>query len=231
MTERSFDRWAGISGILAVVCLGVGFGVALQNPPSLDASATEFASYFAKHQSDVQVGSTILGVGILFFLIFLGSLRAVLRAAEGGNGRLWGAAYAGGIVGASALVVTIVGLETAAFRPAEVSPDLTRAMNDLAVVAGAPAAAGLTAFLAATACIVLRTRVMAGAIGWLATLGAVAQPFAFGAGVTDHGAFAGDDVLGLFVPVIGFAVAVIALSVGLLRPSPSPAAEPVPPPD
>jgi hypothetical protein len=212
-----------VTGILAVVCVGVGFGVALQNPPGLDQGATAFGNYYVDHQSDVQVGATILGVGILFFLVFLGSLRAVLRSAEGGNGRLWGTAYAGGIVGAAALVVTVTALEAAAFRP-DISPELTRALNDVGVIAGAPAAAGLTALLGAAAIIVLRTGAMGATIGWLAALGAVAQPLAFGAGVTDHGAFAGDGVLGLFVPVIAFGVAGIALSIGLLRPAAAPAA-------
>jgi hypothetical protein len=231
MNETPADRVGGVAGILSVILLAVGFALALSDAPSLDASATEVATFFADHQSDVQVGATILGVALLLFLCFLGSLRAALRAAEGGNGSVWGTAYAGGILAAASMLVVITGLEAAAFRPAEVNPELTTALSDVSVVVGAPAAAALTVLLAAAAAVVLRTGVMSAGIGWVTALGAAVQPLAFGAGVTDHGAFAGDGVLGLFVPVIGFGVSVVALSIGLLRPASAASPAAVPPPD
>jgi hypothetical protein len=45
-------------------------------------------------------------------------------------------------------------------------------------------------------------------LGWLSLIAGVAQLLAFGIVFTDSGAFAGDGVLGLYVP---FAVAIIAI--------------------
>ena len=61
--------------------------------------------------------------------------------------------------------------------------------------------------------------------GWAATVSAIAalgQIPALGAPVTTTGVFAGDGVLGLFVPVLTFVIGLAAISIALVRnPAPS----------
>jgi hypothetical protein len=159
----------------------------------------------------------LLTAALFFFIWFLGSLRSALRVAEGGTGRVSSIAFAGGVVSAAALFALITLIAGAAFHPDEMTPEVTTALNDLAVVTGAPALAGLTALFAASAKVALRHGAFSNAIGWLLALAALAQPFAVGAMLTDSGVFAGDGVLGLFLPVAAFGVAILATSGALVQ--------------
>jgi hypothetical protein len=199
-----------------VLLLIVGFGI-FPNPPDVDAAATEVHAYYLDEQNGIQASLVVLIAALFFFIWFLGSLRSALREAEGGTGRVSAIAFAGGLVSAGALFTLITLIAGAAFRPEEATPEVTTALNDLAVVTGGPALAGLTALFAASAKVALRHGAFSGSVALLLVLAALAQPFAVGAMLTDTGVFAGDGVLGLFLPVAAFGVAILALSGALVQ--------------
>jgi hypothetical protein len=127
-------------------------------------------------------------------------------------------AFAGGIVFTATLFVLISLVAAAAYRPDEVSPELTRALNDVALMTGVPLIAGMLAFFGATAVVILRTTTLLPAwLGWLAGLAAVSQLLTFGVLFTKTGAFAADGVLGLFIPFGLGIVTVGALSIVLVQ--------------
>ena len=72
-----------------------------------------------------------------------------------------------------------------------------------------------------------RYRALPGWTAWICAIAAVCQLPAFGAGVTQTGAFAGDGALGLFLPIFSFLVGLVAISIALMR-SPAPGAASVP---
>jgi hypothetical protein len=221
-SNDTYARLGATGGIVFAVLSIVGFAIVIPKPPDLDSSAARIAAYYVDHQDAIRVGLTIAGIGLFFFLWFLGSLRSAFAAAEGGNARLTSVAYGAGLVGTAVLMVGIAAAEVAAFRPDDVSPDVTRAFNDLFVVLGAPATSALAAFFAATAAIGFRHRALPGWAAWISAIAAVCQLPAIGTAFTTHGAFAADGVLGLFVPILGLVVGVIAISVALMRaPTPS----------
>ena len=162
-------------------------------------------------------GLTVVGIGIFFYLWFLGSLRSTLAAAEGGAGRLASVAYGAGLVGAAFFIVGLAAGETAAFRPDEVDPGITRAFSDFFVVLGAPAATTFAAFFTAIALVGFRHAAFPGWAAGLSALGAIGALPAIGTSLSTSGAFSGDGVLGLFVPVITFVVGLVAISVAMLR--------------
>jgi hypothetical protein len=180
------------------------------------ASAPEWAKYYTDHQDAIRAAVLILSVALFFFVWFLGSLSSALRAATG-NPRLPTIAFGGGILGAASLTGTLGVTAVAAYRPEESVPQLTRAFNDVAVLVAIPGIAGLTALLAATALVILRSEVLPEWLGWVTAVGAVLQPLGLGAIFTQTGAFAGDGVLGLFVPIIAFLVTIGALSIVLMQ--------------
>jgi hypothetical protein len=214
-TDR-YARYGAASGIVAVILMLVGFGIGTGDIPDISAPAEEWFAWVSESQSDIQLGTTITSVGLFFFIWFLGSLRSALRAAEGGTGRLASVAYGGGIVGAGFFVVALAAIQAAAFRT-DAPPDVIRGLADISTVCGAPAAGAFTALFAATAIVGYRYRPFHPAVAGFAALAAIAQPFALGVGVTDSGAFAGDGVLGLGVPVVTFAVGILVLSGALYR--------------
>jgi hypothetical protein len=223
MKDRDWERLGAATGALSVLLFIIGFGV-LPTPPDVDAPAIEVHAYFADEQSGIQASMVLMTVALFFFIWFLGSLRSALRTAEGGTGRVSSIAFGGGLVSAAALFAFITLFAGAAFHPDETLPEVTTAMNDLAVVSAAPALAGLTALFAASAKVALRHGAFPSSIGLLLALAALAQPFAVGAMLTDSGVFAGDGVLGLFLPVAAFAVAVLATSGSLVRRAGAPGA-------
>jgi hypothetical protein len=205
-------QYGAATGIVAVLLILVGFGIFSADIPELDASATEWQTFFVDHQDRIQTGLTIAGVGLFFYIWFLGSLRDAIAGAEGGTGRLASIAYGGGLISVASLVVTISGAAAAAFHPQGVDPTVTRALNDIGAVSALPAAAGLTALFAATAVAGYRHGALPAPVAGLAALAAVTQPLGFGAAVTDSGAFAPDGELALWVPLLTFVIAVLAIS-------------------
>jgi hypothetical protein len=216
MSDRDWERIGAATGALSVLLFIVGFGI-LPTPPDEDAPATEIHAYYVDEQGGIQASMVLLTGALFFFIWFLGSLRSALRAAEGGTGRVSSIAFAGGLVSAGALFTLITLIAGAAFRPDQTTPEVTTAINDLAVVSGAPGLAGLTALFAASAKVALRHGAFPSSIGLLLVLAALAQPFAVGTMLTDSGVFAGDGFLGLFLPVAAFAVAILATSGALVQ--------------
>jgi hypothetical protein len=216
MKDTDWERLGAMTGALSVLLFIVGFGI-LPTPPDVDASATEVHAYYDDEQGGIRAAMVLLTFATFFFIWFLGSLRSALSAAEGGAGRVSSIAFGGGLVSAGALFTLITLIAGAAFHPEETTPEVTSALNDLAVVSGAPALAGLTALFAASAKVALRHRAFSSSIGLLLVLAALAQPFAVGAMLTDSGVFAGDGVLGLFLPVVAFGLAILATSGALVR--------------
>jgi hypothetical protein len=218
MNDDRFARYGAVSGILAVVLVVGSFvGFILPNAPDLNAPGIDWAAYFTDHQSRIQVGVIVLGVGLFFFTWFLGSLRSALARGEGGDGRLASVAFAGGILGIVTLLIAASAGAVAALRPEDLDPNTTRAFNDLGVVAGGPGAAGFTAFFAATAIVGYRHKAVPAPVAGLSALAAITQPLGYGVAVTDTGAFAADGVLGGFIPIITFVIAMVALSYALIR--------------
>jgi len=140
MDNDRFARYGAATGIIAVVLILIGFSIFGSGLPSTDASSQDWGSFFTDHQSRIQLGITIVGAGLFFFIWFLGSLRSAIAAAEGGTGRLASIAFGGGLVGVVALLIAVTGAAAAAFHPDQVDPTITRALNDFGTVAAAPGA-------------------------------------------------------------------------------------------
>jgi hypothetical protein len=209
--EDRYARLGAWGGIVAVVMLLVGFGLVGANAPHFDEPARTWAGFISDHATRIHIGVTIVGVGVFFFLWFLGSLRTAMSAGEGGEGRLASIAFGAGLVSAAVLLVTLTGTAAAAFRP-QANPDITRAMNDLGALAAAPAAGALTAFFAAIAVAGYRFRFVPAWVAGFSALAAVAQPFALAVIFKTSGVFAPDGALGLFLPVLTFAIATASVA-------------------
>ena len=212
MEKGSYARYGAATGILAVILIVVGYAVFSSDIPDVDAPARQWQSFFVDHQNRIQTGMTIAGIGLLFFIWFLGSLRDAIGAMEGGGRRLASIAHGGGLIAVAALVAGISGNLAAAFHPQGVDPNLTRALSDFAALVAAPAAAGFTALFAAASVAGYRHAALPAPVAGISALAAIGQLFAYPTGVTDSGAFAPDGVLGLWVPFVTFVVAVLAIS-------------------
>lgn len=223
-TDR-YARYGAAAGIVWVALLIIGFFIVFPNPPDFDAPAGDWSRYYIDNRSDIQVGNSILVVGLFFYVWWLGSLRSGLRAAEGGTGRLSNIAFGAGVGSLGFGLIAISAGYAAALRPELTAPQLTRSLNDLGVVAGGAAAGIFAALFIATAVAALRFGGLPAWVGWVSAVCGVAQFLAIGTAVTDSGAFSFDGFLGGFLPVITFVVGILAISIALVR-EPGPAARP-----
>jgi hypothetical protein len=216
MNDDRYAKYGAATGIVFVVLLVIGFLIVTPTPPDLDAPVDEWATYYTDDQDAIRAGLVLVGLSLFFLVWFLGSLASALRIAAG-NPRLPSIAFGGGILLTAALFVLLSLVAAAAYRPDEVSPELTRALNDVALMTGVPAIAGLLALFGATALVILRATLLPAWLGWLSGLAAVAQLLTFGVLFTKTGAFAADGVLGLWIPFGLAIVTVAALSIVLVQ--------------
>ena len=166
--NRLEERLAPLDGIAAVILWVAGLAV-LQgkaHEPSSDASPERALQYFQVHTGTVLAGTTLLGLGTLFFLWFLGLIRAQLGPAEGGTRRVSSIAYAGGIAMAISLLLVSAAHAAGAINNEHLSPDAAQAY--LGLNAGFYYAAGLSGavFLLATGLTSLGTGAFPAWLAW-----------------------------------------------------------------
>ena len=123
--NRLEERLAPLDGVAAVILWVAGVAV-LQgkaHEPSSDASPERALQFFQIHTGTVLAGTTLFAVGTLFFLWFLGLIRAQLGPAEGGTRRVSSIAYAGGIAMAISLLFVSAAHAAGAINNVHLSPD------------------------------------------------------------------------------------------------------------
>ena len=83
----SWDRYAPLSGVVAVLLWVVGTFLLEKDDRPEGKDTTAFVAWVEKNDTAIIAGAIIFGFGVLFFLWMLGSLRAALLEAEGAGSR------------------------------------------------------------------------------------------------------------------------------------------------
>ena len=96
---RSWERYAPLTGVLAVVLWVIGT-ILRETAVEMKTPATLLGSY-RNEEGSILLGGFLWLLGTFFFFWFLGSLRARLAAAEGGVQRLTALAFGGGVAAAA----------------------------------------------------------------------------------------------------------------------------------
>ena len=161
MADR-LERSAALTGITAVALWVVGLIVLEQiaDQPGTDTTPALALSYFKGENNAILAGTFFFMLGAVFFLWFLGALRARLYVAEGGTRRVTGVAFAGGVVAAASLLFMGSTQAAGALNRANLSPEAAqvyRGLGDAFFYAAEPAAGIL---VLATGLVVVRTRAL-----------------------------------------------------------------------
>lgn len=162
-------QWlAPLTGVVSVLLVVAGI-VVLEGPadrPEESAPASLILSYF-QDQDTVMLGSALFMLGALFFLWFVGELRATLAEAEGGVGRISAIAFGAGMATGAFLLL----LHAASFLGALYHEQLTAAMARTLFLFGDlflyPAAMAAALLVISTAAIALRTHALPAWLAWL----------------------------------------------------------------
>jgi len=163
-----WHRLAPLTGVVAVILWAIGVAVIEgADSPDSDARAIVALAYFKEHDDAILAGTFVFMLGGVFFLWFVGALRARLYLAEGGTRRLTGTGYAGGLVAAASLLFMGSTQAAGALNKANLSPEAAqvyRGLGDAFFYAAEPAAGVL---ILATGMIVLQTRALPVWLGWV----------------------------------------------------------------
>jgi hypothetical protein len=208
-------RYAAATGIFFFVLVVIGFLVQ-HKPPASDASAAEVLEYVKDHRDNLHVVQLIFGAAGFFFIWFIGALRSLLGRAEGGEGRLATTAYGGGLIAVGTLIVGL-GLAAAAELHPAADPEITRALIDASLLVPAVGAPAAAVFFVANGLSILRSGYLPSWLGWLGMVTALFNAIGISPVFTDHGAFAGDGVLGFFIGFALFLIWTLAASIVLVR--------------
>jgi hypothetical protein len=185
-----WDRWSPLTGALSVACSLVGVMTALNLPQDSDSDA-KIAAYFDRHSHRVQgsIGFFVFLAGILLLLVFLGSLRERLLAAEGATGRVTALVFGAGVASLPLWGVSMLFASGAAFTADHTSkfqldPNTFRLFADMTYFAWVAAVAVSAVVVWGTSAVALRTGVLPRwyaqlgiAIGVLQLLGSFFFPF------------------------------------------------------
>jgi hypothetical protein len=87
--------FAPLTGVLFLLTLIVGFAVFGEEPPGVDDEASEIVDFYVDNDNKLYVGVFLEAFAAIVLVFFAGSLRKVLRAAEGEGGTLSLVAFAG----------------------------------------------------------------------------------------------------------------------------------------
>jgi hypothetical protein len=162
------DLLAGVSGLVFTV-LYLTILLVLTRPLAPEhPSADQVHSYLSDNTAKIFASAVLWGVAGLFWILFLSSLRGILRTAEGRTSRLSTAAFTGGILWlAMAWIAAPVDVGLATRLQSRADPSLYIAMQDVAhwfIVYGF---IGIAVLAGATFILVRRTRILPGWLAWI----------------------------------------------------------------
>jgi hypothetical protein len=175
-TRSPIERWAALGGILYVALFIVGTILLFSGEPGGDASPAEVIAYYrdSGHRDRIGFGWVVAGLGLFFFLWFVGALREAVRSIDGDGlfarmTTIGGTVYATLALAAIAVNMGIRTMSDDTFQHA-VYPDLIHAANDAAYVLHATGGAGAAAMIFAATLAAMRSRRIAPWLGWLGLL-------------------------------------------------------------
>ena len=162
----AWERWTPLAGVAAVLLWVIALLVGGGGPDFQNAAGQEWLTYITGNEGQIQASRTLFLLGAFLFLLFLGTLRARLLAAEGEPGRWTAAAFGSGIATAALLIANVTPTLAASLAADALDPAAAQAVGlaEIAFFIGAEIAAA--ALLAATGVLALLTRVLPAWLGW-----------------------------------------------------------------
>lgn len=178
---RSTGWLAPLTGLAFLVLSVITFAVGGEPPDPTKESAREIVEFYVDEKDAQTASAVIAAIAATLFVFFAGSLRRVLRDAEGPGGILSAVSFAGAIIFAAGIAldatITFALVDTAD----DIAPSAVQALsalwnNDFLVFA-----VGIQVFLLAAGISLVRHGALPRWLGWIAIVLAIlaATPLGF----------------------------------------------------
>lgn len=161
------ERFAPLTGIVAVVLWVVGTIIAESTEISQKDTGEEVLAVFRDDTNTILTGGIIFLFGVVFFIWFLGSLRARLLLAEGGLGRLTAIAYGSGLLAALCLLFQVAPFVQGALDEDDLEAGPAQTLQVISEAFFGGAEITLIPMFVAVGLLTLRTRVLPVWLGWV----------------------------------------------------------------
>jgi hypothetical protein len=180
----SWERWAALTGLLAVV--GLVLATLIQGPiPAANAPSKQITDFFTQHHARIMVAMYVRLYAGFAFIWFLAALWSALAKAEGRVARVSMVAFGSGVVvlGSSGAATALIA--AGAYRAAQgVDPGVDAALVTAVHMFYAISGMGTAWMLISSWLVNQRTEIFPPWLGWLgvvfALISLVLVPFAFG---------------------------------------------------
>ena len=162
----NWERWAPLSGILAVILWIIGFLIIGETKDK----PAEILQQIRDDDVRIIIGSIIFWIGTGLFIWLLGTLRTRLLAAEGPTGRVTAVAYGAGVGLAVCLMLLPAALAAAAINKEDLDASAASAMSNMSDAFFLGAEYMFPWLLFAFALVSIRYRAFPKWLGWLSVL-------------------------------------------------------------
>jgi hypothetical protein len=163
-----WERWATLSGVLAVVFWILGV-ILISSKAKGDKGPEALASYH-QHSDGILAGSLLWSIGVLLFIWFLSSLRSHYLAAEGEPGRLAALAFGGGIAASVIAMLIPVADEVGALNKDDIDASGAAVLHHFSDAFFVATEYMLPVFFFSSAILALRHGALPKWLGWFSIL-------------------------------------------------------------
>lgn len=178
--RRGLSEWAALGGVAFVALFIIGLFLMFNGEPNLSGPQDKVIEYYSDsgHRDRISFGWLFAGLGLVFFLFFVASLRQTVSRFDRGGILATLTALGGGIY--AALALSAIALETAIRTMSDdtyqhqVYPELIHAAGDAGYVLHATGGAGLGVMILAASIAFIRSGVVPKWAGWLGVIAALA---------------------------------------------------------
>ena len=171
MSEREdflWQRFFAACSFIFVVFTFTGLEVFWPQPPSFALSADQTAAYYVEHRTGFLIGVVLCSIGMAFLLAWTVQFCLMLWRLEGGSRAVTAVTVASLAASPILLSFDLAIFGVVAFRPSEISPDVTRAMSDVAWLGSQHIWPMLTVGMALAGVVILKTQGRSGSLPvWL----------------------------------------------------------------
>jgi hypothetical protein len=216
LTLDRLRRIGGLAGLLFIV-LAILALVVPGSPPKADEVA-KIPTFFSDKRDEILLGDYLLGLAVMFFLLFVGSLRAQLGARDRGDGLRPGPGLLAAGGAAAALLIAGAAVLSGAVLDVAAAGDqnLNHALYDVSSGLFAASGFAFAAFFVVAAFAIASTDLYPSVLAPFSLLAALLNALGPLAMSAKSGFFATGEAFGFIVPIVSL-LWVLAVSLLMLR--------------
>ncbi|TAM65654.1 hypothetical protein [Mycobacterium sp.] len=176
-----WQRFFAACSLLFVIFTFTGLELFWPQPPSFALSARQTAAYYVEHRTGFLIGVVLCSIGMAFLLAWTVQFCLMLWRLEGGSRAVTVVTVASLAASPILLSFDLAIFGVVAFRPGDTSPDVTRAMSDVAWLGSQHIWPMLALGMALAGVLIIRTQGRAESLpGWLGYFSLVVALCEFG---------------------------------------------------